>query len=155
MALHTLGLDSDARALALEAAIAAGADIVMGHGPHVIRPAEWVSAGGRGGLVFHSLGNLLGVMRRPDAEVNAPRPGVRDAPIVLVRMARDGRRVRATGYRVVPHFVDHDVRRGGHVSLRPLVGLAGERGCDRRCRSMARRLHAMDGVLAPRWGDAP
>ena len=37
------------------AAIEAGANVVFGHGPHVLRAAEWY----RGGLVFYSLGNLL------------------------------------------------------------------------------------------------
>jgi poly-gamma-glutamate capsule biosynthesis protein CapA/YwtB (metallophosphatase superfamily) len=37
------------------AAVGAGADLLVGHGPHVVRAAEW-----RGGaLVFYSLGNLL------------------------------------------------------------------------------------------------
>ncbi|HEX2204430.1 MAG TPA: CapA family protein [Longimicrobium sp.] len=37
------------------AALEAGADVVFGHGPHVMRGAEWY---GRG-LAFYSLGNLL------------------------------------------------------------------------------------------------
>ena len=36
-------------------AVDAGADVVFGHGPHVMRGAEWY----RGGLIFYSLGNLL------------------------------------------------------------------------------------------------
>ncbi|HEU0015183.1 MAG TPA: CapA family protein [Longimicrobium sp.] len=36
------------------AAAAAGADLVVGHGPHVMRAAEWHS----GALIFYSLGNL-------------------------------------------------------------------------------------------------
>jgi hypothetical protein len=38
-----------------EAATAAGADLVIGHGPHVVRAAEWRDSS----LVFYSLGNLL------------------------------------------------------------------------------------------------
>lgn len=37
------------------AAAAAGADLVVGHGPHVMRAAEWH----RGTLIVYSLGNLL------------------------------------------------------------------------------------------------
>lgn len=37
------------------AAAVAGADLVVGHGPHVMRAAEWH----RGALIFYSLGNLL------------------------------------------------------------------------------------------------
>jgi hypothetical protein len=38
------------------AAIDAGADVVIGHGPHVMRAAEWY---GDGKLIFYSLGNLV------------------------------------------------------------------------------------------------
>jgi hypothetical protein len=37
------------------AAVDAGADVVFGHGPHVLRAAEWYGDG----LIFYSLGNLL------------------------------------------------------------------------------------------------
>jgi Bacterial capsule synthesis protein PGA_cap len=37
------------------AAVEAGADAVFGHGPHVMRAAEWH----RGALIFYSLGNLV------------------------------------------------------------------------------------------------
>jgi hypothetical protein len=37
------------------AAVEAGASVVFGSGPHVMRAAEWY----RGGLIFYSLGNLL------------------------------------------------------------------------------------------------
>lgn len=37
------------------AAVESGADLVMGHGPHVMRAAEWRD----GKLVFYSLGNLV------------------------------------------------------------------------------------------------
>ena len=42
-----------------DAAFAGGATIVIGHGPHVLRAAEW--RGDR--LVFYSLGNLLSTVR--------------------------------------------------------------------------------------------
>ncbi|MBW3572374.1 MAG: CapA family protein, partial [Gemmatimonadetes bacterium] len=37
------------------AAVESGADLVIGHGPHVMRAAEWY----QGKLVFYSLGNLV------------------------------------------------------------------------------------------------
>lgn len=40
-------------------AIASGADIVLGHHPHVLQPPEWVEAGGRRGFVAYSLGNFI------------------------------------------------------------------------------------------------
>jgi poly-gamma-glutamate synthesis protein (capsule biosynthesis protein) len=42
-----------------EALIAAGADLVLGHHPHVLQPMELVDAGGRKGVVAFSLGNFI------------------------------------------------------------------------------------------------
>jgi hypothetical protein len=39
--------------------VAAGADAVICHGPHVVGPAGWVEEGGRKGFVAYSLGNLV------------------------------------------------------------------------------------------------
>lgn len=36
-----------------------GADIVIGTGPHVLQPVEWVEAGNQKGLVWFSIGNML------------------------------------------------------------------------------------------------
>ena len=50
-----LGLDRGNPVAFARAAAAAGADLVIGHGPHVLRAVEW-----RGGVpVFYSLGNLV------------------------------------------------------------------------------------------------
>ena len=45
----------DSRAFG-HAVVDAGADLVVGHGPHVVRGIEWY----RGRLIAHSLGNLSG-----------------------------------------------------------------------------------------------
>jgi hypothetical protein len=50
-----LGMDRGNPVAFAHTAIAAGADLVVAHGPHVLRAAEWWGAG----LVFYSLGNLL------------------------------------------------------------------------------------------------
>lgn len=42
-----------------EALVAAGADLVIGHHPHVLQPMGWVEAGGRKGFVAYSLGNFI------------------------------------------------------------------------------------------------
>jgi poly-gamma-glutamate synthesis protein (capsule biosynthesis protein) len=39
--------------------VAAGADLVIGHHPHVLQPMELVEAGGRKGVVAYSLGNFI------------------------------------------------------------------------------------------------
>ena len=39
--------------------IAAGADLLLGHHPHVLQPLEWIESGGRRGAVTFSLGNFI------------------------------------------------------------------------------------------------
>lgn len=39
--------------------VANGADLVIGTGPHILQPVEKVTAGGKTGTVWYSLGNLL------------------------------------------------------------------------------------------------
>lgn len=57
---YQAGPDAQRRALAQKLADA-GADVLWGHHPHVLQPAEWVSAadGSRKMLALYSLGNLL------------------------------------------------------------------------------------------------
>jgi poly-gamma-glutamate capsule biosynthesis protein CapA/YwtB (metallophosphatase superfamily) len=50
-----LGEDRGNSVAFAHAAVEAGAAVVIGHGPHVMRAAEWY----QGGLIFYSLGNLL------------------------------------------------------------------------------------------------
>lgn len=44
---------------AAEALVSAGADLILGHHPHVLQPLRWVEAGGRKGAVAFSLGNFI------------------------------------------------------------------------------------------------
>jgi len=39
--------------------IGAGADLLLGHHPHVLQPLEWIEAEGRRGAVIFSLGNFI------------------------------------------------------------------------------------------------
>ena len=61
--LHWIGefaeKPTDAWKGVVESFVAAGAEAVACHGPHVVGPAEWVEAGGRRGFAVYSLGNLL------------------------------------------------------------------------------------------------
>src|SRR5207249_2245260 len=71
------------------AVVAAGADLVLGHGPHVLRGLEWY----RGRLIAYSLGNFLG-----NGTLNAT--GLGGVSCVLrVSLAHDGALADA---RVVP-----------------------------------------------------
>jgi hypothetical protein len=61
--LHWIGefaeKPTDAWKAVVESFVAAGAEAVVCHGPHVVGPAQWVEAGGRRGFAAYSLGNLL------------------------------------------------------------------------------------------------
>jgi len=49
-----------ARQRAVAARLAeAGADLILGHHPHVLQPVEWIEAGGRRTLVAFSMGNFI------------------------------------------------------------------------------------------------
>ena len=71
------------RQLAMELA-AAGADIIIGHHPHVLQPIEWIWGPGRGRptLVAFSLGNTLFDQAAP--------PGTRYGALLLVKIGPVG-----------------------------------------------------------------
>lgn len=56
------------------ALIAAGADLVVVHGPHVIAPVERIESGGRSGIAAFSIGNFVSDMGKE------ARPGRDDPP---------------------------------------------------------------------------
>jgi poly-gamma-glutamate synthesis protein (capsule biosynthesis protein) len=77
--------DERERHIALAMA-AAGADLIVGHGPHVLQPVEWVWGAGRGRptLVAFSLGNAL-------FDSPAP-PAARRSAILIAHLDRAGAR---------------------------------------------------------------
>ncbi|HJW08548.1 MAG TPA: CapA family protein, partial [Holophagaceae bacterium] len=60
---------------AATALVAAGADLILGHHPHVIQPVEWISSGGRKGLVAFSLGNFISNQNRVYQDGDAAKDG--------------------------------------------------------------------------------
>lgn len=67
----------------------AGADLVIGHHPHVLQPVERLEGSPRRTLVAWSLGNLV---------FDGVRPGERRSALLEVTFSRNG----ITGYRVIP-----------------------------------------------------
>ena len=49
---------------AAAALVASGADVILGHHPHVLQPMAWVYAGGRKGLAAYSMGNFVSNQNR-------------------------------------------------------------------------------------------
>jgi poly-gamma-glutamate capsule biosynthesis protein CapA/YwtB (metallophosphatase superfamily) len=69
--------------------VAAGADVILGHHPHVLQPVAWVEAEGRRALVAFSLGNFISNQDRtwrPGMPV--PAGDNRDGALVRVRLAK-------------------------------------------------------------------
>ncbi|HET8900789.1 MAG TPA: CapA family protein [Holophagaceae bacterium] len=55
--------------------VAAGADLILGHHPHVLQPVAWVYAGGRKGLAAYSLGNFISNQNRVYRATDKPVMG--------------------------------------------------------------------------------
>lgn len=74
-------------------AVDAGADVVLGHHPHVLQPIEWAKGpGGRPALIAYSLGNFV---------FDARKPNERETLILHVRVGKAGvRAYRTSAYRI-------------------------------------------------------
>jgi poly-gamma-glutamate synthesis protein (capsule biosynthesis protein) len=164
------GPGPEERALA-QAAVDAGADVVVGHGPHVPGPARWVDAAdGRRALVLYSMGNLVGAMGGEGPLFRRRRVGVRDAAVVLLRAARrPGGRLAVTELDVHPFWIADEDRRAlgwpaGQLLTRPL-SIVRERerlaaaGCGQRCaarsEALARRAAALADAFSTGNASAP
>lgn len=152
----------------------AGADVIMGHGPHRPAPAELIrAADGRPVRVIFSLGNLVGAMGTEHREWLSPRPSVRDGLIAVVRVGpgRAGR-LAPRGLKIVPLWISGVLPRApwwpdGHQGLirplsvdRELQRLASAKCgsvCLRRAEGYQRRLEALNQALALNgsWPDRP
>lgn len=81
--------------------VAAGADLILGHHPHVLQPVAWVYAGGRKGLAAYSMGNFISNQNRIYRPTDPPVMGdERDGLLlrVILRKAPGGVEiVRAEG----------------------------------------------------------
>ena len=71
--------------------VGAGADVVLGHHPHVLQPVRWVEARGRRGLVAYSLGNFVSDMGRTfDPAASPDRKGdTRDGVLLWITVHRE------------------------------------------------------------------
>lgn len=70
---------------AAAALVSAGADVILGHHPHVLQPMAWVYAGGRKGLAAYSMGNFISNQNRTYRASDKPAMGdERDGLLVRV-----------------------------------------------------------------------
>jgi len=68
--------------------IGAGADLIIGHHPHVLQPLEWLEADGRRGAVAFSLGNFISNQDRKYEEPMAVAAGDNRDGAALVAVFR-------------------------------------------------------------------
>ena len=69
--------------------VAAGADLILGHHPHVLQPVAWVYAGGRKGLAAYSLGNFISNQNRVYRAMDKPVMGdERDGLLLRVSLRK-------------------------------------------------------------------
>ncbi|GMX66732.1 hypothetical protein Elgi_60040 [Paenibacillus elgii] len=93
-------------------AAAAGADVILGHHPHVLQPPEWIDNGNGGRtLVAYSLGNFLAAQKRPAPYVRIG--GILKAELRKPSGASGGRAaVTVGGVRFLPTYIRFQAWRG-------------------------------------------
>jgi len=70
--------------------VGAGADLILGHHPHVLQPVEWIEANGRRGAVAFSLGNFISNQdRKYDAGSPTPEGDNRDGAALVAVFQKD------------------------------------------------------------------
>ncbi len=134
------------RAWARRAALA-GADVVVGHGPHVPAAAEWLELDGRRALVLNSLGNLVAAMRAERHAEATPRPHVRDAVIVTLRITRTSGGVSIEPPSVATYWIEARRTSAAPPLIRPFSTRAGD--ADPLSRRAARLVALLDARGPP------
>lgn len=80
-----------------------GADIILGHHPHVLQPPAWIdTADGRRSFVFYSLGNFLSGQKGVERRIG----GIAHLEIEK-RITADGPSIALTNPAFTPTFVQH------------------------------------------------
>jgi len=143
-----------------ERAVSAGADLVVGHGPHV--PARMISftRDGREVPAITSLGNMLAAMQAERRAEHTRSAHVRDAVLAEVHVRLDAGHVGEVR-EVTPHayWIDHARSETGVPFLRPLslarlLGAAPP-SCDASCRDQRAALTARQQRTAAMFNAAP
>lgn len=106
--------------------VAAGADVILGHHPHVLQPVAWVLAGGRTGLVAYSLGNFISNQDRTyRASDPLPLGDERDGLLLKVVLRKAAQGVEIVSAEAEPLWCENnwrDRREGRVIRTVPLDG---------------------------------
>jgi len=129
--------------------IGAGADLIIGHHPHVLQPLEWLEANGRKGAVAFSLGNFISNQdRKYDDQMAIAEGDNRDgAALVAVFRKEPGGLALLESIRAEPLWTENNwaAFTSGRVSRREIrVVRALEDGG-----SLAKRRERIQRTLAP------
>jgi poly-gamma-glutamate synthesis protein (capsule biosynthesis protein) len=130
--------------------IAAGADIIVGHHPHVLQPFEWIESGGRRGAVAFSLGNFLSNQDRMYSHTAQPLSSgdSRDGGLMVITLRKDTSGIFLHDVHVEPVWTDNNwseythgqaAKRAVHV----LRTVPGDRGAEMEQLLSQRRAHAL------------
>lgn len=90
--------------------IEAGADLIIGHHPHVLQPLEWIKAKGRKGAVAFSLGNFISNQdRKYESSRPIPEGDNRDGAALLAVFRKDpGGAAQLESVRVEPLWTENN-----------------------------------------------
>jgi len=98
--------------------VEAGADLIIGHHPHVLQPLAWVEAGGRRGAVIYSLGNFISNQDRTYNPRTMPEQAgdSRDSAALEATWVKDGSGpARLSAVHLEPLWTDNASRGGKRV----------------------------------------
>ncbi|WP_306589440.1 CapA family protein [Geothrix sp. 21YS21S-4] len=88
--------------------VEAGCDLLLGHHPHVLQPAEVVEAGGRKALVAYSLGNFISNQDRTyRVQSPAAEGDSRDGAVLVATFERQGETLHLAEIRFEPLWTDN------------------------------------------------
>jgi poly-gamma-glutamate synthesis protein (capsule biosynthesis protein) len=111
---------------AAAALVASGADVILGHHPHVLQPLAWVYAGGRKGLAAYSMGNFVSNQARVYRASDKPGMGdERDGLLVRVVLRKAPGGVEIASVEGDPLWCENNWRdRAGGREIRtvPILG---------------------------------
>ncbi|WP_005032380.1 CapA family protein [Holophaga foetida] len=101
--------------------VEAGADLILGHHPHVLQPLAWVEAGGRKGAVAYSLGNFISNQDRTYDPGSMPEQAgdSRDSVALMATWVKDGAGARLAEVKVEALWTENNWRkRSGDREIR-------------------------------------
>ncbi|MCE1228071.1 MAG: CapA family protein, partial [Firmicutes bacterium] len=92
--------------------VAAGADLLLGHHPHVLQPLEWIESGGRRGAAIFSLGNFISNQDRTYAPGLMPVASgdSRDGAALVAMLRKDAQGAAVESVRVEPLWTHNNWR---------------------------------------------